>query len=91
MTRALGFYLATAWQTHDLLRPSDRSLTRADDRWRKGGLEFAGDTAALGWLEAERANLLAAVEQVAATPGVPAEVAIELAQALFGFFWVRSH
>jgi DNA-binding SARP family transcriptional activator/DNA polymerase III delta prime subunit len=92
--RALGFYAATTWQTLRLLRPGDYRLARADQRWRKGGLEFADDRAALGWLEAERANLLAAVEQAAeqaAGPGVPAELAIQLAEALFGFFWVRGH
>jgi hypothetical protein len=52
----------------------------------QGGLEFAGQQAALGWLEAERANLLAAVGQAVATPGVPAELGMRLAQALFGFF-----
>ena len=91
VTRAVGFHVATAWQTLALLRPGDYRLARADDRWRKGGLEFADQQAALGWLEAERANLLAAIRQAAATPGVPAELGMQLAQALFGFFWVRSH
>jgi len=49
----------------------------------QGGLEFAGQQAALGWLEAERANLLAAVGQAVATPGVPAELGMRLAQALY--------
>ena len=35
--------------------------------------------AALGWLDAERANLLAAVRPAATTPGVPAEMAVQLA------------
>jgi DNA-binding SARP family transcriptional activator/tetratricopeptide (TPR) repeat protein len=91
LTRALGFYVATAWQTLPLLRPGDYRLTRADERWRKGGLELADDAAALDWLETERANLLAAVRQAAATPGGPPEIAIQLTQALFGYFWVRSH
>jgi DNA-binding SARP family transcriptional activator/tetratricopeptide (TPR) repeat protein len=91
LTRALGFYVASAWGTLGVLRPGDYRLARADGRWRKGGLEFPDDRAALGWLEAERANLLAAVQQAAATPDVPPEIAVELTQALFGFFWVRSH
>jgi DNA-binding SARP family transcriptional activator/tetratricopeptide (TPR) repeat protein len=92
LSRALGFYTATAWHTFGLLRPGDYRLGRADDRWRKGGLELelADEQSALGWLEAERANLLAAVQQAAATPGVPSEIAIQLAQALWEFFWVRS-
>jgi DNA-binding SARP family transcriptional activator/tetratricopeptide (TPR) repeat protein len=91
LQRAFGLYVATAWHTLSLLRPGDHRLDRADDRWSKGGLEFADDKAALGWLEAERPNLLAAVQQAAATPGVPAAMAIQLAQALYGFFLVRSY
>ena len=91
LTRALGLYVATAWQTFELLRPGDHRLASRDARWGKDELEFADEQAALDWLEAERANLLAAVEQAATTPGVPAEIAIQLAHALFGFFVVRSH
>jgi DNA-binding SARP family transcriptional activator len=91
LTRALGFYVASTWQTLGLLRPGDYRLASMDARWAKGGLEFADEQSALGWLEDERANLLAAVEQAAATPGVPSEIAIQLAHALFGFFVVRSH
>jgi DNA-binding SARP family transcriptional activator/tetratricopeptide (TPR) repeat protein len=91
LTRALGLYVATAWQTFELLRPGDYRLASRDARWGKDELEFADEQAALDWLEAERDNLLAAVEQAATTPGVPAEIAIQLAHALFGFFVVRSH
>jgi DNA-binding SARP family transcriptional activator/Flp pilus assembly protein TadD len=91
LARALRFYAATAWHTLAVLRPGDYRLTRAGE-WRQGGgLEFAGQQAALDWLETERANLLAALRQAVATPGVPAEIGIQLAQALFGFFWVHSH
>jgi hypothetical protein len=89
--RAFGLYVATAWRTLSLLRPSDYRLARADTRWSKGGLEFTDETAALDWLEAERANLLAAVQQAAATPGVPAAITMQLSQALFGFFLVHSY
>jgi DNA-binding SARP family transcriptional activator len=89
--RALGLYVATAWHTLALLRPGDPRLARADDRWTTGGLELADAATALDWLDTERANLLAAVRQAAATPGVPAEITIQLAQALFGYFSVRSH
>jgi hypothetical protein len=37
LTRALGFYVASAWQTLGLLRPGDYRLARMGDRWRKGG------------------------------------------------------
>jgi hypothetical protein len=90
LCRALGFYVATAWNTFGLLRPGDYRLGRADDRWRKGGLELADERCALGWLEAERVNLLAAVQQAAATPGVPNEIAVQLSQALWEFFWMHS-
>jgi tetratricopeptide (TPR) repeat protein/DNA-binding SARP family transcriptional activator len=91
LTRALGFYVATSWQTLALLRPGDHRLTRADDRWSNDGLAFDDEQTALGWLEAERGNLLAAVGQAATTPGVPAEVAVQLAHALFGFFLVHNY
>jgi tetratricopeptide (TPR) repeat protein len=91
MARALGFYAATAWQTLAVLRPGDPRLGHIDDRWSEGGLELADDQAALAWLEAERPNLLAAAEQAATCPGAPAELAIQLAHALFGFFHVRKY
>ena len=91
LSRALGYYTASAWQTLAVLSPGDRRLAHADDRWRKGGVEFADDTAALAWSEAERPNLLAAVQQAAATPGVPDEIATQLAHGLYGFFVVRGH
>jgi DNA-binding SARP family transcriptional activator/tetratricopeptide (TPR) repeat protein len=91
LTRALGFYAATTWGTLAVLRPGDHRLARADARWRKGGLELPDEHSALAWLEAERANLLAAIQQAATTPGIPNELATQLAHALFGFLWVRGH
>ena len=91
LTRALGFYVASAWRTLALLRPSEYRLAPIDDRWRTGGLELADERSALRWLEVERANLLAAVQQAAATPCIPGELTIQLARALGGFYWVRSH
>jgi DNA-binding SARP family transcriptional activator/tetratricopeptide (TPR) repeat protein len=91
LTHALGFYVSSAWQTLAVLRPGDHRLARTDDHWRTGGLQFTDTQAALGWLEAERANLLAAVGQAATTPAVANELAIQLAHALFGFFLVRNY
>ncbi len=92
LTRALASYLATVWQTLKLLRPGDYRLERIDQRWRGGGLTFGDDHAALEWLDAERANLVAAVEQAAASaPGVPDEIAVQLAHALYAFFLMRGH
>jgi DNA-binding SARP family transcriptional activator/tetratricopeptide (TPR) repeat protein len=92
LTRLLGFYTATAWRTLELLRPGDQRLTSADPRWTRDGLRFTDETAALAWLEAERANLLAAVGQAAdLAPAIPAGLAGQLVRALFGFFLVRSY
>jgi DNA-binding SARP family transcriptional activator len=91
LTRPLEFYVATAWHTMALLRPADHRLPLVEARWDEDGLRFADDHAALAWLEAERANLLAAVRQSATTPGIPDELAIQLAQALAGFLWVRNY
>ena len=91
LTRALGFYAASAWRALPLLRPGDYRLAHVDDRWRTGGLSFPDEPAALGWLEAERANLLAAIQQAAGTSSIRAEATIQLAQAMFGFFVVRGY
>jgi DNA-binding SARP family transcriptional activator/tetratricopeptide (TPR) repeat protein len=91
-TRILGFYLATVWRTLALLCPGDqRRLSRAEQRWRTDGLALADEAAALEWLDAERDNLMAAVQQAVSTPGVPAAIAVQLAHALFGFFSIRAH
>jgi DNA-binding SARP family transcriptional activator/tetratricopeptide (TPR) repeat protein len=76
--RAVEWYTATAWGTFRLLRPGD---TR--ERMRQGA-ELPGVPAALAWLEAERANLVAAAAQAG-------DLTISLAQALFGFFQMHSH
>ena len=69
-------------------------MTTVSHRWTvaggKDGPEFVDERDALGWLDAERANLLAAVQQAAATPGVPAEIVIQLSLALSAFFGLRS-
>jgi tetratricopeptide (TPR) repeat protein len=87
MTRLLGFYTSTAWRTLALLHPRDQRSATADPRWARGGLEFPDASAALDWLEAERANLLAAVAQAAAAaPAIPTELAGQLTRALYGLF-----
>jgi DNA-binding SARP family transcriptional activator/tetratricopeptide (TPR) repeat protein len=91
LTRALRLLVATTWHTLALLRPADYRLDRADPGWREGGLEFPDDQAALAWLETERANLLTAVQQAAATPGMLRIAALQLAHGLIGFFLVRSY
>jgi tetratricopeptide (TPR) repeat protein/transcriptional regulator with XRE-family HTH domain len=89
LERLFGFYTATAWATLRLLRPGDRRLATADPRWTTSGLPFPDATAAVGWLQAERLNLLAAASQsaeiVATGPArMPVELPGQLARALFG-------
>jgi tetratricopeptide (TPR) repeat protein len=92
LTRMLAFYTATAWDTLAQLRPGDHRLATADPRWTGGGMRFPDASAALAWLEAERANLLAAIPQAAAAvPAIPAKLACQLPPALFGFFFVRGY
>jgi len=91
LTRLFGFYTGTAWHTLALLRPGDHRLDTADPRWTGGGRRFPDTTAALKWLEAERANLLAAIVQTAATPAIPGELTFQLTTALYGFFLVHGY
>jgi tetratricopeptide (TPR) repeat protein len=92
LTRLFRFYTATAWHTLTRVRPGDQRATTADPRWTEGGLHFPDATAALTWLEAERGNLLAAIQQAAAAaPAIPAQLACQLLQALFRFFEVRGY
>jgi len=96
LVRAMAFSTATAWRTMDLLRPGSWRLRTADPRWTDGGVALADAQEALAWLEAERPNLLAGVAQSARLaadggPGVLAELAVQLARALFGFFVVRGN
>ena len=87
--RLAAFSTATAWRTLALLRPGDRRLKTADPRWTRGGLTFGDAAAAARWLEAERANLVATIRQVAALAGagpaaLPRELPGQLACSLFG-------
>jgi DNA-binding SARP family transcriptional activator len=91
LNRLFGYYTATAWRTLALVRPGDYRLAAVSPRWTTGGRQFPDMLAALAWLEAERANLLAAISQSTVSTGVWAELAGELAKALYGFFSVRSY
>ncbi len=92
LTRMWAFFTATTWATLALLRPGDWRVAAADPRWTGGGLEFQHASEALVWLEAERANLVAAIPQIGAlAPAIPAALACQLTQALFRFFEVRGY
>jgi DNA-binding SARP family transcriptional activator/tetratricopeptide (TPR) repeat protein len=88
MMRALRCYLATTRKADHLLRP--RQATAADQLTEAVDVPaFANQAAAMAWLEAERANLVAAVAQAAV--GVAPGVAGQLAASLFGFFDIRGY
>ncbi len=92
LTRLLSFYTATAGQTQALLRPGDRRASMTESPWHDDGVTFQDMPAALAWLEAERANLLAAIGQGgAAAPAIPSALTGQLTRALFGFFLVRGY
>jgi DNA-binding SARP family transcriptional activator len=92
LTRLIGFYTATGLGTLALLRPGDRRLAGVAPRWTHGGRQLPDLRAALAWLEAERENRMAAVSQAASlAPGIPVELAGQLARALHGFFSVGSY
>jgi DNA-binding SARP family transcriptional activator/tetratricopeptide (TPR) repeat protein len=85
----LGWYAASAEHAGALLQPAAlrEGAVEAD-----GGLRFADRRAALDWLEAERANLVAAAAQAAAHPLEPlAAIAWRISSALRGFFDLRKH
>ena len=88
LSRMLSWYAAATWQTFRRLRPGDHrpAMTALDL-----GPEFADADKALDWLDSERANLLAAVDQAARMPGEGAAIAVQLAQALFAYLHVRGH
>jgi hypothetical protein len=48
LTRALGFYVATAWHTMALISRTDHRHASVDDRWNKDRLEFAAATRMTG-------------------------------------------
>jgi tetratricopeptide (TPR) repeat protein len=85
--RLFGWYQSTTWGTLQLLRPGHQRAAPAGPP----GLVFASAGAALEWLEAERDNLLSAIDQVAADPALPPGPAPGIAQALMGYLQVRGY
>jgi tetratricopeptide (TPR) repeat protein/transcriptional regulator with XRE-family HTH domain len=79
----LGWYLRSTQAAARLLYPGKVRLP--DQPVELGG--FDSHETALAWLDAERANLVAAAESAAATG--PHELAWQLADALRGYFWTR--
>jgi DNA-binding SARP family transcriptional activator len=86
--RLLRFYSSTCWRTVPLLRTGDLAAARIDPDWSGGGLEIASIDRALEWLDSERRCLLAAIAQADAIPALNV-AAVQLCEALFGYFTVR--
>jgi tetratricopeptide (TPR) repeat protein len=89
LARALNWYVDTATQAADALRPT---------RLRRGDKRFADRAAALVWLGVERANLVAVTKQAARLAGrgsrpnrQAASIARQLAEDLSGFFDLRKY
>ncbi len=96
--RVLDRYLATATAAEALLSPSHRTLRRDYTTEPVGSArEFADETAALGWLEAESQRLADAVRWAAATGRAAA--AWQLVDAMWPLFlrqrparlWIEMH
>ncbi len=86
LRRLYDFYLHTTDAAARLLYPQMQRLPLPAPPVPVEG--FADPGAALAWLEAERANLVAAVERAAADAR---PVAWLLVDALRGYFWMRRH
>jgi tetratricopeptide (TPR) repeat protein len=87
--RLLGWYLDT---TNAAARSADPDRVRHPapaGEHRPPTAPFGADTQALAWLDAERPNLLAAIQHAAAHG--PPETAWLLADALRGFFLLRRY
>lgn len=87
--RLHGWYLGATDISTDLLNPGRRRFVQATAQSRINGPKPATPTEAVAWLEAERANLTAAVA-MSARRGRHAET-WRLAQLLPEFFFTRGH
>jgi tetratricopeptide (TPR) repeat protein len=86
--RALAHCLSTARVASRLLQPIDPRRTASTP---VPGCEFGSRAEALLWLEAERPNLVSATRQAATGPAEFAEIATELADAMFWFCHLRVY
>jgi transcriptional regulator with XRE-family HTH domain/tetratricopeptide (TPR) repeat protein len=88
LTRVLQHYTAVAWRSQELTHPESRRLALASPSARAVP-ELPDVPTALAFLDLERANLLALVQQASASEGLRGLVP-ELAIAFFGYVEVRS-
>ncbi|MBC6459330.1 ATP-binding protein [Actinomadura sp. HBU206391] len=87
--RELTWYLFTADAVDRLLAPQRRHVPLDEPGPEINPLTFVSYEAALNWCEAERPNLLAAIEQAANTGA--SDIAWKLPVALIMFFHLRKH
>jgi DNA-binding SARP family transcriptional activator len=88
LERALHWYQIITRETLRLLRPGHRHPVLAGPA---APAPFTSSRDALVWLSTERTNLVSAVRQGVATPGIPPAIPFATAQALFGYFQLRGH
>lgn len=86
--RVLRYYQAATGSAAALLRPGRTVVPDPDPP--QGGLAFSGYRTALDWLDAERANLIGAIQYGAALAGDPAARAAELSLNLVDYLDQRS-
>jgi DNA-binding SARP family transcriptional activator/tetratricopeptide (TPR) repeat protein len=84
--RALAWYLVGTWRAVALLGPA--GAAEADPA--APGPAFADRAAALAWLDAELANLVAAAQQAADGPVASAHLAWRLSNAVWPFLHLRK-
>jgi DNA-binding SARP family transcriptional activator/tetratricopeptide (TPR) repeat protein len=97
--RLYDWYLRSVDAAADLLYPHMLRLPRTATRSPEPGPpRFANHTTALAWLDAQRRNMVAAVQHAAAAEPEPAEAGEDLriaaclfADALRGYFHLRRH
>ena len=92
--RLAGYAMAGARSASALLYPHMLHLPDSDETGQAGGGSrsapaFADGAAALTWLDAERANLVALITSLAEQDG--ASMALRIADRLAGYFYLRSN
>ncbi len=89
LRRLLGWYLATIARAERRLRPYRGELPRDAEPSLAEPTDFGGPEAALGWMEAERLNLRAAI--TAAYERGRDATAWQLADAMWALYLYRGH
>ncbi len=91
--RLCDFYLRATDAAARVLHPNMQRLALPERLGAgDGGVTFGTHGDALGWLEAERPNLVAAVTWAAGAPGSGrGEAAWLIADAMRGYFWMRRY